>query len=72
MCLQVAGLLFLLAHWLTGCPACLQMYQVPYTSLTMHVSRDGKQRDQATALRMVIETVALMMGSVVQGAWRDW
>eukprot|EP00730_Choanoeca_flexa_P001289 TRINITY_DN10569_c0_g1_i2.p1 TRINITY_DN10569_c0_g1~~TRINITY_DN10569_c0_g1_i2.p1 ORF type:complete len:561 (+),score=129.85 TRINITY_DN10569_c0_g1_i2:83-1765(+) len=43
------------------------MYQVPYTSLTMHVSRDSKQRDQATSLRMVIETVALLMGSVVQG-----
>eukprot|EP01147_Barroeca_monosierra_P001460 gene1460-4619_t len=33
----------------------------------MHISRDPKQRDQATAFRMVIETLALMSGSVIMG-----
>ncbi|EGD78662.1 hypothetical protein PTSG_01641 [Salpingoeca rosetta] len=42
-------------------------YQVPYTALTMHISRDPKQRDQATAFRMVIETLALMSGSAKRG-----
>eukprot|EP00055_Hartaetosiga_balthica_P001803 m.1928 g.1928 ORF g.1928 m.1928 type:complete len:551 (-) comp1669_c0_seq1:176-1828(-) len=40
-------------------------YQVPYTSLTMHISSNPKQRDQATAFRMIVETVALLCGSVV-------
>eukprot|EP00056_Hartaetosiga_gracilis_P021680 m.25791 g.25791 ORF g.25791 m.25791 type:complete len:555 (-) comp9208_c0_seq1:140-1804(-) len=40
-------------------------YQVPYTSLTMHISKNPKQRDQATAIRMIVETIALLCGSVV-------
>lgn len=43
------------------------MFQVPYTSLTMHISPEPKDRDQATTYRMLVEGLAVMMGAVVQG-----
>eukprot|EP00049_Salpingoeca_infusionum_P011584 m.202159 g.202159 ORF g.202159 m.202159 type:complete len:534 (+) comp14976_c0_seq20:122-1723(+) len=56
-----AIIMYLLYQTLFSC------YQVPYTSLTMHLTPDPKQRDLATTYRMVVETLALVMGSIVQG-----
>jgi len=43
------------------------LYQVPYTSLTVHLSNDPVERDSATTWRMGMETLSLFFGSVVQG-----
>ncbi|KAK3089836.1 hypothetical protein FSP39_006949 [Pinctada imbricata] len=40
---------------------------VPFTSLTMFISNNQKDRDSATAYRMVFEAVGVLLAAVVQG-----
>ncbi|XP_067677471.1 sodium-dependent lysophosphatidylcholine symporter 1-B-like isoform X2 [Haliotis asinina] len=40
---------------------------VPYTALTMYISNKQKERDSATAYRMVLEAVGVLGGAIVQG-----
>ncbi|XP_071117150.1 sodium-dependent lysophosphatidylcholine symporter 1-B-like isoform X2 [Haliotis cracherodii] len=40
---------------------------VPYTALTMYISNNQKERDSATAYRMVFEAVGVLSGAIVQG-----
>ncbi|ESP05216.1 hypothetical protein LOTGIDRAFT_102436, partial [Lottia gigantea] len=40
---------------------------VPYTSLTMYISNDQKERDSATSFRMVFEACGVLTGVIVQG-----
>eukprot|EP00052_Salpingoeca_macrocollata_P017183 m.139276 g.139276 ORF g.139276 m.139276 type:complete len:509 (+) comp20302_c0_seq1:56-1582(+) len=43
-------------------------YHVPYTSLTVHLSPHAAERDSATSFRMIFEVLAVLIGSVLQGA----
>ncbi|KAK6178752.1 hypothetical protein SNE40_011265 [Patella caerulea] len=40
---------------------------VPYTSMTMFITNDQKERDSATAYRMVSEAIGVLLAIVVQG-----
>ncbi|XP_046543497.1 sodium-dependent lysophosphatidylcholine symporter 1-B-like isoform X2 [Haliotis rubra] len=40
---------------------------VPYTALTMYISNKQKERDSATAYRMVLEAIGVLIGAIVQG-----
>ena len=43
-------------------------YQVPYTSLTMHLSDEPRERDSGTTVRMFFETSSALFSSVFQGS----
>ncbi|XP_069128299.1 sodium-dependent lysophosphatidylcholine symporter 1-like isoform X1 [Argopecten irradians] len=45
----------------------LTCLHVPYTSLTMYITGSQKERDSATAYRMVSEAVGVLLASLVQG-----
>ncbi|KAK0133947.1 Sodium-dependent lysophosphatidylcholine symporter 1-B [Merluccius polli] len=45
----------------------MSCFNVPYLSMNMFLGGDQRDRDSATAYRMTVETLALLMGSVVQG-----
>lgn len=42
---------------------------VPYTAMTMYISKDQRQRDSATAYRMVFEALGVLMAATVQGVF---
>ncbi|XP_062519432.1 sodium-dependent lysophosphatidylcholine symporter 1-B-like [Corticium candelabrum] len=42
-------------------------FHVPYTALTVYLSTDSKERDSATAFRMVSEAMRTLIGAVTQG-----
>ncbi|XP_048761894.2 sodium-dependent lysophosphatidylcholine symporter 1-like [Ostrea edulis] len=42
---------------------------VPYTSLTMYISKNQRERDSATAYRMVFEALGVLMAATVQGVF---
>ncbi|XP_057197459.1 sodium-dependent lysophosphatidylcholine symporter 1-A [Triplophysa rosa] len=42
-------------------------FHVPYSSLTMFISTEQKERDSATAYRMTIEVLGSVVGTAVQG-----
>ncbi|XP_030641050.1 sodium-dependent lysophosphatidylcholine symporter 1-B-like [Chanos chanos] len=42
-------------------------YDVPYTSLNMFLGGHQRDRDSATAYRMSVEALAMLVGSVIQG-----
>eukprot|EP00118_Oscarella_pearsei_P013450 m.107466 g.107466 ORF g.107466 m.107466 type:complete len:529 (+) comp37300_c0_seq7:140-1726(+) len=44
----------------------LSGYHVPYTALTVYLSTDSKERDSATAFRMISEVLGTVAGSLVQ------
>uniref|UniRef100_A0A669D542 MFSD2 lysolipid transporter A, lysophospholipid n=1 Tax=Oreochromis niloticus TaxID=8128 RepID=A0A669D542_ORENI len=42
-------------------------FHVPYSALTMFISRDQKERDSATAYRMMVEVLGTVLGTAIQG-----
>ncbi|OWK55814.1 Major facilitator superfamily domain-containing protein 2B [Lonchura striata] len=44
-----------------------QLFQVPYSALTMFLSTDQKDRDSATAYRMTMEMLGTLIGAALQG-----
>ncbi|CAN9502272.1 unnamed protein product [Ophioblennius macclurei] len=42
-------------------------FHVPYSALTMFISSDQKERDSATAYRMMVEVMGMVMGTAIQG-----
>lgn len=42
-------------------------YHVPYSSLTMFITSDQKERDSATAYRMTVEVLGTVLGTAIQG-----
>uniref|UniRef100_A0A8C5AZV2 MFSD2 lysolipid transporter A, lysophospholipid b n=1 Tax=Gadus morhua TaxID=8049 RepID=A0A8C5AZV2_GADMO len=42
-------------------------FHVPYSSLTMFITSDQKERDSATAYRMTIEVLGTVIGTAIQG-----
>lgn len=42
-------------------------FHVPYSALTMFISSDQKERDSATAYRMMVEVLGTVMGTAIQG-----
>ncbi|XP_041667834.1 sodium-dependent lysophosphatidylcholine symporter 1-A isoform X1 [Cheilinus undulatus] len=42
-------------------------FHVPYSALTMFISNDQKERDSATAYRMMVEVLGTVMGTAIQG-----
>lgn len=42
-------------------------YHVPYSALTMSISKDLKERDSATAYRMTVEVTGAVLGTAIQG-----
>ncbi|KAM9354877.1 sodium-dependent lysophosphatidylcholine symporter 1-B-like [Pholidichthys leucotaenia] len=42
-------------------------FHVPYSALTMFISRDQKERDSATAYRMMVEVLGNVLGTAIQG-----
>ncbi|XP_062600729.1 sodium-dependent lysophosphatidylcholine symporter 1-like [Saccostrea cucullata] len=42
---------------------------VPYTSLTMYISKNQRDRDSATAYRMVFEALGVLIAATVQGVF---
>uniref|UniRef100_A0A8C5GTA3 Sodium-dependent lysophosphatidylcholine symporter 1-B-like n=1 Tax=Gouania willdenowi TaxID=441366 RepID=A0A8C5GTA3_GOUWI len=42
-------------------------FHVPYSALTMFISSDQKERDSATAYRMMIEVLGTVLGTAIQG-----
>ncbi|XP_070767098.1 sodium-dependent lysophosphatidylcholine symporter 1-B-like [Enoplosus armatus] len=45
----------------------MSCYKVPYLSLNMFLGGDHRDRDSATAYRMSVEMVAMLLASVIQG-----
>ncbi|XP_036960315.1 sodium-dependent lysophosphatidylcholine symporter 1 isoform X2 [Acanthopagrus latus] len=45
----------------------MSCYNVPYISLNMFLGGDHRDRDSATAYRMTVEMVAMLLASVIQG-----
>uniref|UniRef100_A0A3B4YVZ3 Major facilitator superfamily domain containing 2a-like 2 n=1 Tax=Seriola lalandi dorsalis TaxID=1841481 RepID=A0A3B4YVZ3_SERLL len=45
----------------------MSCYNVPYLSLNMFLGGDQRDRDSATAYRMSVEMVAMLLASVIQG-----
>ncbi|XP_068189620.1 sodium-dependent lysophosphatidylcholine symporter 1-like [Antennarius striatus] len=45
----------------------MSCYHVPYLSLNMFLGGDHRDRDSATAYRMSVEMVAMLLASVIQG-----
>ncbi|XP_038577745.1 sodium-dependent lysophosphatidylcholine symporter 1 [Micropterus salmoides] len=45
----------------------MSCYNVPYLSLNMFLGGDHRDRDSATAYRMSVEMVAMLLASVIQG-----
>ncbi|KAM4771221.1 sphingosine-1-phosphate transporter MFSD2B [Rhinophrynus dorsalis] len=43
------------------------VYHVPYTTLTMFLSTDQRERDSATAYRMTMEVLGTLIGAALQG-----
>ncbi|XP_029451866.1 major facilitator superfamily domain-containing protein 2B isoform X2 [Rhinatrema bivittatum] len=43
------------------------VFHVPYATLTMFLSTDQKERDSATAYRMMVEVLGTLIGAAVQG-----
>ncbi|KAM6968504.1 sodium-dependent lysophosphatidylcholine symporter 1-B-like [Tautogolabrus adspersus] len=42
-------------------------FHVPYSALTMFISKDQKERDSATAYRMMVEVLGTVLGTAIQG-----
>ncbi|XP_030627807.1 sodium-dependent lysophosphatidylcholine symporter 1-A isoform X2 [Chanos chanos] len=42
-------------------------FHVPYSALTMFISPEQKERDSATAFRMTIEVLSIVVGTAIQG-----
>ncbi|KAG7511306.1 sodium-dependent lysophosphatidylcholine symporter 1-B-like [Solea senegalensis] len=42
-------------------------FHVPYSALTMFITSDQKERDSATAYRMMVEVLGSLLGTVIQG-----
>ncbi|KAL6105960.1 mfsd2a [Pungitius sinensis] len=42
-------------------------FHVPYSALTMFISNDQKERDSATAYRMMVEVLGTVLGTAIQG-----
>ncbi|KAJ8398175.1 hypothetical protein AAFF_G00430190 [Aldrovandia affinis] len=42
-------------------------FHVPYSSLTMFISSDQRERDSATAYRMTVEVMGTVIGTAIQG-----
>ncbi|XP_056248993.1 sodium-dependent lysophosphatidylcholine symporter 1-B-like [Seriola aureovittata] len=42
-------------------------FHVPYSALTMFISSDQKERDSATAYRMMVEVMGTVLGTAIQG-----
>ncbi|XP_008279664.1 major facilitator superfamily domain-containing protein 2A-B-like [Stegastes partitus] len=42
-------------------------FHVPYSALTMFISTDQKERDSATAYRMMVEVLGTVLGTAIQG-----
>ncbi|CAL1574958.1 unnamed protein product [Knipowitschia caucasica] len=42
-------------------------FHVPYSALTMFISKDQKERDSATAYRMMMEVLGNVLGTAIQG-----
>ncbi|XP_033878169.1 sodium-dependent lysophosphatidylcholine symporter 1-B-like isoform X1 [Acipenser ruthenus] len=42
-------------------------FHVPYSSLTMFISSEQKERDSATAYRMTVEVLGSVLGTAIQG-----
>uniref|UniRef100_A0A3B4AAN2 Major facilitator superfamily domain containing 2A n=1 Tax=Periophthalmus magnuspinnatus TaxID=409849 RepID=A0A3B4AAN2_9GOBI len=42
-------------------------FHVPYSALTMFISKDQKERDSATAYRMMVEVLGSVLGTAIQG-----
>ncbi|KAK2826232.1 hypothetical protein Q5P01_020446 [Channa striata] len=45
----------------------LTCFHVPYSALTMFISSDQKERDSATAYRMMVEVLGTVLGTAIQG-----
>uniref|UniRef100_A0A673A0X6 Sodium-dependent lysophosphatidylcholine symporter 1-B-like n=1 Tax=Sphaeramia orbicularis TaxID=375764 RepID=A0A673A0X6_9TELE len=45
----------------------LQCFHVPYSALTMFISTEQKERDSATAYRMMVEVLGTVLGTAIQG-----
>uniref|UniRef100_A0A672V4J7 MFSD2 lysolipid transporter A, lysophospholipid n=1 Tax=Strigops habroptila TaxID=2489341 RepID=A0A672V4J7_STRHB len=45
----------------------LQCFHVPYSALTMFISREQSERDSATAYRMTVEVLGTVLGTAIQG-----
>ncbi|XP_059911165.1 sodium-dependent lysophosphatidylcholine symporter 1-B-like [Gadus macrocephalus] len=45
----------------------MSCFNVPYLSMNMFLGGDQRDRDSATAYRMTVEILAMLLGSVVQG-----
>ncbi|CAL8367241.1 unnamed protein product [Lota lota] len=45
----------------------MSCFHVPYLSMNMFLGGDQRDRDSATAYRMTVEILAMLLGSVVQG-----
>ncbi|XP_064605389.1 sodium-dependent lysophosphatidylcholine symporter 1-like isoform X1 [Liolophura sinensis] len=58
------GYYFVMYCLFQGLLSCLH---VPYTSLTMYICDDQKERDSVTAYRMLSEAVGVLLAVVVQG-----
>ena len=48
---------------------CYSCYHMPYTALTVYISSEPAQRDQATGFRMMFEVISLLVASILQGAF---
>uniref|UniRef100_A0A1A8RED8 Major facilitator superfamily domain containing 2aa n=1 Tax=Nothobranchius rachovii TaxID=451742 RepID=A0A1A8RED8_9TELE len=42
-------------------------FHVPYSALTMFITSDQKERDSATAYRMMVEVMGTVLGTAIQG-----
>ncbi|XP_033981169.1 sodium-dependent lysophosphatidylcholine symporter 1-B-like isoform X2 [Trematomus bernacchii] len=42
-------------------------FHVPYSALTMFITTDQKERDSATAYRMMVEVLGTVLGTAIQG-----
>ncbi|XP_068607869.1 sodium-dependent lysophosphatidylcholine symporter 1-B-like isoform X2 [Brachionichthys hirsutus] len=42
-------------------------FHVPYSALTMFISKDQKERDSATAYRMLVEVLGTVLGTAIPG-----
>ncbi|KAF7662983.1 hypothetical protein LDENG_00222230 [Lucifuga dentata] len=42
-------------------------FHVPYSALTMFISTEQKERDSATAYRMTVEVLGMVLGTAIQG-----
>ncbi|XP_029132463.1 sodium-dependent lysophosphatidylcholine symporter 1-B isoform X2 [Labrus bergylta] len=42
-------------------------FHVPYSALTMFITKDQKERDSATAYRMMVEVLGTVLGTAIQG-----